>query len=317
MLAAVISAPGAIRCEEVPVPSLGADDQVLVEVLVAGCCGSDVHAVRNGPCGRPPGAPGHESVGRVVDSSSDAWRVGDRALVVPPAAQAAAFAELQLVTASQLIRLDADDDAEVAVLAQQLGTVIHALDRFWPTEAPRHVVVTGAGPAGLLMVHALRARGGVPVVVSDPLDWRRAAALTAGAQAAVTPQELTTAVADLTTGEGADMVIEAAGTDAARSAALSAVRPGGHLGFFGLPESSRSTIAFDRLFRAQVHVTSSHGAQKVPGLGAFRSALARTRSDAVWLRSLVTDRLPLADVPEAMSRLTAPRAPTLKVLITR
>lgn len=303
MRAAQLVAPGRIECVEAPVPVPG-PDEVLIRTLRTTVCGSDLHITRGEmsppayPC--PAGFPGHESVG-VLD--------GRPVLAVPRPASAGAFAEYQVLPRTHCLPLPDDADARGLVLAQQLGTVLCALRRFWPHAEPgRCAVVLGAGPAGLFFVQRLRALGFSTVVVADPIPGRRARALALGADVAVDPGEV---------GEGAaDLVIEAAGRDAARAAAADLVADGGRIGLFGLPER-RAAVAFPlhTLFARRATLVAGAGAQEEPGLRSFREAIELLACDAIEGRSFVTHQRGVERVGEALGMAAEPGDDVLKVAI--
>ncbi|HKA49494.1 MAG TPA: alcohol dehydrogenase catalytic domain-containing protein [Candidatus Dormibacteraeota bacterium] len=105
MRAARLVAPGHLEVARVPIPEPGSR-QALIRMRRASICGSDVHVVFDGfePDQLPaaPGYPGHEGVGEVVDTRSDAFAAGDRVLTVPVPARAGCFAEFQVVDETSL-----------------------------------------------------------------------------------------------------------------------------------------------------------------------------------------------------------------------
>src|ERR1700759_5056882 len=88
---------GRVECEEVPVPAL-ADGDILIRTAYASICGSDLHGVFFGPPEvqpSPPGHPGHESVGEVIESRCPGFQPGDNVLTVPFAIDGRCLAEYQ------------------------------------------------------------------------------------------------------------------------------------------------------------------------------------------------------------------------------
>ena len=309
MKAARLVEPGRLECEDVAEPTLDgvSEPVVLVRTLRASICGSDVHTVFHdlypGAFPAPAGYPGHEAVSEVVASTAEDFAAGDRVLCVPDPLRSTAFADLQLIPPAYLIPLERDGDLDL-VLAQQLGTVIYALRRFWPPERgpAACAAVLGAGSAGLFFAQLLRAMGFERVVVSDRHEHRRAAAQRAGAHDAVRPGELATAVKDATGGRGADLVVEAAGYDAARAEAIDALRVDGRLGLFGLPESpGDAPVPFNLLFRKRASVELTWDAQHEPGLVSFREALDALRDGRVHAVGMITHRYGLEQIAEAFA----------------
>src|SRR5207302_1530501 len=121
------------------------------------------------------------------------------------------------------------------LMAQQLGTTILALRRFWSGPGAGAATLIGAGSAGLFFLQQLRRLGFETVVVSDLEPARLEIARELGATACVDArtQSVVEATMDLTGGEGADLVIEAAGYDVCRAQAVESARIGGRVGCFG------------------------------------------------------------------------------------
>jgi L-iditol 2-dehydrogenase len=221
MRAARLLGRGRLEVQEVPVPQV-ADGQVLVRTRLASICGSDLKSVYSelGPEEFPcrPGFPGHEGVGDVLESRSPEFAQGDVVLTVPDRQWKATFADYQVVPARSLVPLPQDGEAGVLIMAQQLGTVLFALERFWPEAEPpgESAVVIGAGSAGLYFTRLLKRRGFQRVIVADPDPARLELARQLGADAAVPAgdESVVETTMDLTGGSGADLAVEAAGLDA-------------------------------------------------------------------------------------------------------
>ncbi len=109
MRAALVRAPGAIECVETPEPELK-PGQVLVKMVCASLCGSDLHHVfmplkdDSFPC--PHGFPGHEGVGEVIESRAEGFAPGQAVLTVPDIGHAGCFADYQVLAANFLLPLD-------------------------------------------------------------------------------------------------------------------------------------------------------------------------------------------------------------------
>ncbi len=217
MPAAVYQGKGAITVETVPVPSAG-PGQVLVEVSHCGICGSDLHMVLEG-WGQPGHIGGHESSGRVVSVGEGVtrWVPGD-AVVTGPSPKCGecdpcragrpslclkragptedhgwqgAFATYVCRDEAELYRIPPNLALRHAALTEPLAVALHGITLSGARPGER-VLVTGAGPIGLLSIAALRAVGVDDVTVSEPSPRRRRLALDVGATAAVTPDELVT-----------------------------------------------------------------------------------------------------------------------------
>lgn len=292
MLAGQLVAHGRFEVVEVDAPVLTAgaapaEGQVLLETYRSSICGSDLHLVfkegiYRGEHPAPPGWPGHESVGTVLESQSAGFQPGDWVLAAPPPGVSRSFAQRQVVSAASLVRLPDGSDPGYQVLAQQLGTVVFAMRRFWPASRAGvagageagSVAIFGAGSAGLFFVQLARLAGFAKIIVSDLTDSRLALAKRFGATTTVLApgQSLAEAVLDETSGAGADLVIEAVGLDSTRIACLDAVRAEGRVGYFGFPETlnTESTWSFSRAWAKRASIEVTTGAQGEPGLVSFK-----------------------------------------------
>ena len=307
MRAGRLVGPGEVVVDGFPVPA-PQPGEVLLRTLQASICGSDVHVVFAGRDGdefpHPPGSPGHESVGEVLESRSERHGPGDLVLATPVPRTSRAFADLQAVPDTFLVPLPAGVHVETALMAQQLGTVIFAMKRFWSGPPGETATVIGAGSAGLHFTQLLRRAGFGRIVVADAHAHRLAAARALGADVTVhAPAEsVVEATMDLTGGRGADLVVEAAGRDATRVQALLAVAGAGRVGFFGLPERGGDmTLPFGEVFRRRPTISVSAGAQLEPGLASFHEAVRRLGGGELDASRLVTHRIGIERLPDALA----------------
>jgi L-iditol 2-dehydrogenase len=216
--ASVLVEAGVIELRERPTPE-PKSDEVLVRVAAVGVCGSDVHYYKHGRIGdfvvRAPLVLGHEVSGRItgVGSDVDGSRIGERVAIEPqlPCRRCqhcktgrynlcadmrffatppidGAFCEYVTVPADFAHPVpDTISDAAAALL-EPLSVGVWAC-RKADVGIGSRVLVTGAGPIGLIAAQTARAAGAVEVVVSDPLPARRARAAEFGFTA-VDPAEV-------------------------------------------------------------------------------------------------------------------------------
>jgi L-iditol 2-dehydrogenase len=308
MRAAVVPEPGRIEVREFPIPVARHDGDVVVRMSRASICGSDIHAVLHGfhnptQLGRP-GYPGHEGVGTIAESRSSRFTEGDVVLTVPIGREGGCFADYQLIPDTQLVALPAGGDESRLLMAQQYGTTLYAMRLFWNEDERRRRVaaIMGAGSAGLFFVQQVVALGFEHVIVSDLNTDRLSIAKRLGATQTVRApdSDITAAVDTVTSGEGADLVIEAAGYDSLRAEAIRSVATLGTVGFFGYPERYGMAEfpmfdAFDKIVRIQW----AAGTQSEPGLRSFRDAVEHIHSSQIEVDYCLTKSYPLSDVAEA------------------
>jgi (R,R)-butanediol dehydrogenase/meso-butanediol dehydrogenase/diacetyl reductase len=234
MSAAVYVGDGKIAVQEVPSPAPG-PGEVLVEVAECGICGSDLHMVFD-RYAKPGAILGHEWSGVVVAAPVDsAWVPGERVVgtsfpgcgrcrpcrrgrpsvclnrPTPDfAGYRGAFCQYKSVAADSLIRIPDSLPTRVAALAEPMAITLHAV-RLADVHADDRVLVTGAGPVGLLLVAVLRARGISDITVSEPSAVRRRQALAVGAARVVPPDTLETPPLALPVAEPYAVVFECSG----------------------------------------------------------------------------------------------------------
>ena len=122
-----------------------------------------------------------------------------------------------------------------AALAEPLGVALHAFD-LGHVRPGVGVGVFGCGPLGLLLVQLLQMAGASPIVATDVLAHRVAAAEGLGATHAVLAGELAL-------DKGLEVAFEVAGDDGAVDEAVASLQPGGRLVLVGIPDDDRSSCA--------------------------------------------------------------------------
>ncbi|MDX6504978.1 MAG: L-iditol 2-dehydrogenase, partial [Gaiellaceae bacterium] len=207
---AVLYEPGDVRIEQRPVPA-PADREVLVEVRTVGVCGSDVHYYEHGRIGsyvvERPLVLGHEVAGVVVERGARAQRhpVGQRVALEPgvPCGSCeecrlgrynlctdvrffatppvdGAFADFVTIHEDFAFALPDGMSDDVGALMEPLSVGIWACRKAGVTAGDR-VLVTGAGPIGLLAMQVAKAFGATDVAISDVNEHRLAVAERMGA----------------------------------------------------------------------------------------------------------------------------------------
>ena len=315
MRAASLVRSKVVEVRSFPIPQPG-PDQVLVKMHYASICGSDVHVIFDGfhnpeHLGRP-GYPGHEGIGTVAASTNPGLPIGSPVLTVPHGQRGGCFAEYQAIDVAQTIALPVGSDLRRLLLAQQLGTTVFAMKKFLPPATPSRdlpglAAVIGAGSAGLFFLQQLRARG-IEVIVSDlNQDRLKVADRLGAAQTVLEPMESVIDAAHARTGgAGVDLVIEAAGYDVPRAAAVDAVRARGTVGFFGYPQlKGLAPFPVERSFRKELTMVWSSKTQAEPGLASFRTAIELIQTGAIQVDHCLQAMYDLEDAPAAIAAARA------------
>lgn len=268
MKAALFHAKEDLRIEEVPEPSPG-PGEVKLQNAFAGICGSDLHVYYSPEAAgldlenpHPvtgstlPQILGHEFSGTVTELGEGVTNVavGDRVAVWPiyycgecPACRKGMFnacqkigfhglssngggmAEFTTVPASKLHVLPENVDLRLGALVEPMSVAWHAVGRSG-VDAGGTALIAGAGPIGIGVWFALKARGIEKVLVSEPSADRRATIAALGATV-IDPvnEDLAAAVSEISEGDGVDVAFDAAGAGPAITSALASLVPGGRV----------------------------------------------------------------------------------------
>jgi threonine 3-dehydrogenase len=264
------AAPG-LWLRDVSEPAMGIND-VKIRVLATGICGTDLHiylwdawAAKTIPVGL---TIGHEFVGEVVafGSNVEDLRIGDivsgeghvvcgrcrnclagrRHLCAHTEGvgvqRNGCFAEFVVLPMTNIWRQSPGIPLEIAAIFDPLGNAVHTALAF--PVLGEDVLVTGAGPIGIMAAAVARHAGARHVVISDPNPYRRALAEKVGVTRAVNPLE--TPLQDVQTAlkmqEGFDVGLEMSGNPSAFRGMLENMSHGGKIAMLGIPSEE---IAID------------------------------------------------------------------------
>jgi 2-desacetyl-2-hydroxyethyl bacteriochlorophyllide A dehydrogenase len=333
MPAAVYAGDGRIAVEQVPCPEPG-PGEVLVEIAECGICGSDLHMVLE-RYAKPGAILGHEWSGIVAAApSGSGWSPGDRVVGNPTpgcggcrpcrrgrpsvclnraaadfVGYRGAFCQYKTVAADGLIRIPDSLPTRVAALAEPMAITLHAL-RLADVGPDDRVLVTGAGPVGLLLVAVTRAQGTSDITVSEPSPVRRQQALDVGATRVVTPDMLEPPPMALPVAEPYTVGFECSGHASAAEAAFGQLDYAGTLVIVGTGfEPPR--INQNRMIIFELEIIGAYNYNDE----GFQPAVDLLDSGTLPLDALIEpDNVPLNDVMVSMERLARGEIPS-KVMV--
>ncbi|MDZ7337386.1 MAG: zinc-dependent alcohol dehydrogenase family protein [candidate division KSB1 bacterium] len=329
MRAVVIQGPGRASVEQVPDPVPG-PGELLVKVKACGLCGTDVHLFRGVYLGTYPLIPGHEASGEVMalGPGVSGFAPGDRVAIEPNIAcgtcrfclsnqqnfcsswsavgvtRPGAMAEYVVAPAQNCFPIGSLPYEEAAFM-EPLSCILHGLQQV-TVEPGDHVLLLGAGPIGLLLLHALFSTGATEVTVVERTPRRREMAAQLGARvfANLSPELRAMGEAD-----HFDLVVEATGDPALISECIRLARKGGRVLLFGVPPAdSTATIEPFQIFRKGLRIVSSYTSRR-----NSLAALRLLQGGRVQTQHLVTHRLPLEQFPQGVQLLDRPEH-VLKVM---
>lgn len=307
--------------------------EVLVRVLACGVCRSDLKVAGGlmpfSASQQLPHVPGHEISGEVAEVGAGVSLTPGQRVVVhnywgcgscPYCVEGqenlcdalrgwvgfttpGGFEEYLVVPQDHLLPVPPQvDPLQAATISCALGTAYHAVVSRGAVRAGETVAVVGTGGVGLYAVQVARAAGARAVAV-DVREEALQAARRVGAEAAAIPAEAPSAVAGLSRGRGADVVVDCVGNRPASELALALVRKGGRVvqvGYLTDPEQYPA-LPTDRVVLREVQVVGSRYVTR-PELARAVDLVA---SGAV--RPVVSRVVDLRQVNEALEEVRADR----------
>lgn len=332
--------------EELPIPTIDTDE-VLVQVQVVGLCQSDIKKIRY-PLYEPPRIFGHETAGIIaaVGEQVTDWQVGMRVVVMhhipcmrcsyclndnfsmcdvyknisttagftPSGGGFAEYVKVpgHIVRNGGLIPIPEGVSFEEASFVEPTNCCLKAVKK--AQIAPgQTVLVTGAGPIGLMFVMLVKYFG-ARAIATDILPSRLEKALAVGAEAAIDARDpnLATKILALTNNMGVDTTLLAVPSEKAFFQALDCTRKGGKILFFAeFPEQVEIPINPNILYRREIDLIGSYSS-------SFR--LQTLAADIIFNRridvpALISDRYLLQHLSSAVELAVHPHPDTLKILI--
>ena len=271
------AAPG-LELREMPRPGVGIND-VLIKVHKAGICGTDLHIESWDPWAartiKPVLVVGHEFVGRIEEMGSNVsdFQPGDlvsgeghvvcgrcrhcmagrRHLCAHSiglgVGRDGAFAEYVSLPVTNVWHHWPGIDEDVAAIFDPFGNAVHTALRF--DVLGEDVLVSGAGPIGLMAIAVVRHAGARYIVVSEPNAYRRALAERMGATVVIDPvtTDLAAAQRELGMVEGFDVALEMSGDPGAIRLAIANMAHGGKVAQLGIPTEGISLDFNEIIFK--------------------------------------------------------------------
>ncbi len=327
MKAAKIHQPNVLEIIDLPEPQ-PAPNELVVQVIASGICGTDIHIFRGEYLGSYPVIPGHEFSGIVtrVGQAVTRFKVGDHVAVEPNISCDNCYNCLnnrqnfclswqgvgvtrpggmaQFVAVPEKAAFDIGSLAfEQGAFVEPLSCVLHGLERLSIHLADR-VAILGAGPIGCLILQVARLQGGseISVVEKNPTRLELASALGA---------DLCLSSLDELRQDYYDVVIDATGAVAVMERSLEFVRYGGKILWFGVPPSGKKmSLEPFTIFRKGLTVLSSYTSVR----NSYQ-ALDLLKSGRVSTPPLVSHQLPLEQFQSGIESIEAGRDNVRKVLI--
>ncbi len=322
MKAMVLTGLRKMELQDLPDPRLERDDEVLLKVEAVGVCGSDIHYYRTGRIGSLvvefPFVLGHEYAGTVLEAGKAAkdLKPGDHVAVDPsvscgdcdqcrigrfhtcrnvkflgcPGQMIGCLSEFYVMPAKSCYRTPPEMGFDLAMLAEPLSIGCYAV-KLAQIPPGAKLGILGLGPIGLSVLAAARAQGHEAIYATEPLEYRRAAAVANGVVFACDPYAVDAAEA-IAAREPAllDIVFECCGKQDALDDCCRILKNGGKLMNLGIPESDTITFVPHVIRRKELCIQNVRRQNE-----CVEAALELIENSGIDLRFMLTHEFALAD----------------------
>jgi len=329
MLAAVLRGFGDLRLEEVPVPEVREDDDVLVRVRACGICATDYKAIKGIRKNVSfPSIQGHEISGEIaaVGAGTKHFREGDAVIVQPlghcgicsacragnthyceksfviggdgpPDVRNGGFAEYVLTKESTLYAKPENISFDEAAVTEPLAGAWKGVIRHSEMQLGDDVVVIGTGSIGALCVGVAKAAGAGTLIAIDTSDYALQKAVDFGATHTVNcSRENTKARVYEILPEGPDLVVEAAGSIEALRLMVDLLRRGTRWNIFGITTHEKFELDGGLAHFLEARMDSSFGTTTE----SMIKAIKLMQRGLVNVGKIITHKMPLDRIHEGI-----------------
>ncbi len=345
MKAAVYKGARGVEVESIPVPEIGRGE-VLIRVEACGICHTDLKKIEYDLL-PPPRVYGHETAGVIaaVGEGVTKYQPGDRVVVfhhIPCGrcfycskklyAQCAVYKKVGVTAGyepagggfSQYVRvmgwivergIEKIPDGvsfDQASFVEPVNTCVKGIHQL-EAQAGDVIAILGQGPIGLIFT-MLAARTGARIVATDTMQHRRTLALGFGAEKAFDPrdQAFDSALREMTSGRGADLVIIAASARGVVEQAVSSSRPGAKILLFAqTSHQERIEVSGADICMGERVLCGSYSAS----VDVQKEAAGLVFSGALPVERLVSHRFALSDIHVGIERALHPEPESLKIVV--
>ena len=336
MKQAIMTEPGKIVYQDIPVPPLG-KGQIKVKIKKIGVCGSDIH-VNHGkhPYTGYPVVQGHEVSAEVADTSADVkdFKTGDKVTIQPQVVCGTCYpcthgmynaceslkvmgfqttgmaSEYFVVDAKLALKLPDDMSFDHGAMVEPLAVAVHAIRRFGDING-KSALILGGGPIGNLVAQTCKAMGAKKVLLSEISKYRLETAGKCGLQT-VDPlkKDLKEGMLEAFGTDGADVIFECVGINATMEQAVNYARKGSDIVVVGV-FADLSTINMGFIQDRELKLIGTAMYREEDYIEAIRLA----EEGKIEFDALITDHVPFDEYAQAYKLIDEQKDRAMKVMI--
>ncbi|HOV46469.1 MAG: L-threonine 3-dehydrogenase [Spirochaetes bacterium] len=323
--------PGAgVTLKEVPIPEKLGSKEILVKVKAASICGTDIHiydwndwAVKNI---KPPRVIGHEFAAEVVEVGKEVTsiKVGDyvsaethiacgtcymcktgnkhicQNMKIIGVQTDGAFTNYLVIPEENAWLNPPDLPIEIAAIQEPLGNAVYTV--LSGDVAAKDMLITGAGPIGLMAIAVAKACGAGKIIVTEVAEKRKKLAKEMGADFVIDPtkENVLSMINDLTHGLGVDVGLEMSGKESALETLLKSMKKRGRVSLLGIFDSNPNVNLNDDIIFKGLDIHGITGRLMFQTWYQIKSLLENKRID---LTKIVTHKMPLEKFEDGIALL--------------
>lgn len=336
MLQQVMTAPGVIEFQDVPLPEI-TENQVLVKIKRIGICGSDIHVYHGEhPFTTYPVTQGHEVSGEIVDAGKlSGLRLGQKVTIQPQVVCGKCYPcqngkynlceELKVMgfqttgMASHYFAVDADKvvclpdemSYDEGAMIEPLAVAAHAVRQAGDVNGLK-IAVLGAGPIGILVAQTAKAMGAKGVMITDISDIRLSKAKKCGVDYCVNTQttEFGTALTENFGPDKADIIYDCAGNNITMGQAIQYARKGSKIILVAVfADEAKIDLAVLNDHELDLNTSMMYRSED------YADAVRLVQEHKVSLDLLISEHFPFEDYLKAYEYIDANRESSIKVII--
>lgn len=336
MIQAIMTEPGKILFQEVPVPEIK-PNQIKVKMMKIGVCGSDIH-VNHGkhPYTSYPVVQGHEVSAQVVEVGAEVtdFQPGDKVTIQPQVVCGRCYpcthgmyndceelkvmgfqttgmaSEYFVVDAEKALKLPEEMSWDHGAMIEPLAVAVHAVRRAGEVNGKK-VLVLGGGPIGNLVAQTAKAMGAESVLLSELSEYRLETAKKCGLNITdAKTEDLLSKIEETFGSDRADVIFECVGINATMKQAIEYARKGSSIivvGVFadlgsinmGFVQDHELTLIGSAMYRVE----------------DYRKAIELVGEGLIEFDALITDHIPFMEYEKAYRLIDEQKDKAMKVII--
>lgn len=297
------------------------NNQCLIKLERWSVCGSDIKSGWDHKKNTRGYPICHELAGTIIETKSEKFNVGQRVIALPSPIDIGGLCEFMVGIPEYMAKIPNEGDLSSWVTCQPAGTVLYSCQQIG-TIIGKKVLILGQGGIGLSFAAIFARSGASQIICSDPIDDRLSFSKKVGATHVINPSKtsIDDAVAEITNGSMADIVIEAAGYEQTLNDAFRLVKQYGKVIIFGMVRdgnnpSTLTSIATHYLLQNCPTIIPTVGGRSADPI-AHIQAMVDLKARGWWdPGELITHQLPFSKAQQAYEMYASRKNGVVKIVL--